>query len=98
MAIERSPARCSPLPPLPHCALAHRHAATAVGALSGDRGGDAVVAWRDEARVEERLRELLAIGSAEILASPILARSDRDASLDRTMRLLGQVAQSVAAS
>ncbi len=59
---------------------------------------DAVVAWGDEARVEERLRELLAIGSAEILASPVLAGSDRDASRDRSMRLLGQVAQSVAAS
>lgn len=56
---------------------------------------DAVVPWGDEARVAARLRELLAWGATEVLASPVLAGSDRTASLSRTMRLLGQVAQSI---
>lgn len=58
---------------------------------------DAVVFWGNEARVEERLHEMLGYGAAEILASPVLAGSDPAASLDRTMRLLGQVSQRVAA-
>jgi F420-dependent oxidoreductase-like protein len=58
---------------------------------------DAVVFWGDEARVEERLHEMLDYGAAEILASPVLAGSDPAASLDRTLRLLGQVSQRVAA-
>jgi F420-dependent oxidoreductase-like protein len=58
---------------------------------------DAVVFWGNEARVEERLHEMLDYGAAEILASPVLAGSDSAASLDRTLRLLGQVAQSVTA-
>jgi F420-dependent oxidoreductase-like protein len=58
---------------------------------------DAVVFWGNEARVEERLHEMLDYGAAEILASPVLAGSDSAASLDRTLRLLGQVSQSVTA-
>jgi F420-dependent oxidoreductase-like protein len=58
---------------------------------------DAVVFWGNEARVEERLHEMLDYGTAEILASPVLAGSDSAASLDRTLRLLGQVSQSVTA-
>jgi F420-dependent oxidoreductase-like protein len=57
---------------------------------------DAVVLWGDEARVAERLHELFAWGATEVLASPVLAGTDRSASLDRTMRLLGRVAQAVA--
>jgi hypothetical protein len=56
---------------------------------------DAAVLWGDEARVAERLHTLLTYGATEILASPVLAGRDRPASLDRTMRLLGRVAQSV---
>jgi alkanesulfonate monooxygenase SsuD/methylene tetrahydromethanopterin reductase-like flavin-dependent oxidoreductase (luciferase family) len=56
---------------------------------------DAVVFWGDEARVSERLQELFSFGAAEVLASPISAGADRAASVDRTMRLLGQVAQTV---
>jgi F420-dependent oxidoreductase-like protein len=56
---------------------------------------DAVVLWGNEARVTERLHDLFACGAAEILASPVLAGRDRTASLDRTMRLLGRVAQSL---
>jgi hypothetical protein len=56
---------------------------------------DAVVLWGNETRVTERLRELFAWGATEILVSPVLAGADRGASLDRTMRLLGQAAQRV---
>jgi F420-dependent oxidoreductase-like protein len=59
---------------------------------------DAVVLWGNEARVAERLHTLLAYGATEILASPVLAGRDRAASLERTMHLLGRVAQSVAHS
>ncbi len=57
---------------------------------------DAAVLWGDEARVTERLHDLLAYGATEILASPVLTGRDRTASLERTMRLLGRVAQSIA--
>jgi F420-dependent oxidoreductase-like protein len=60
-----------------------------------DRMIDAVVLWGNETRVTERLRELFAWGATEILVSPVLAGADRGASLDRTMRLLGQAAQSL---
>jgi hypothetical protein len=60
-----------------------------------DRMIDAVVLWGNEARVTERLHELFAGGATEILASPVLAGSNQTASLERTMRLLGQVAQAV---
>lgn len=56
---------------------------------------DAVVLWGDEARVTARLCELLAWGATEVLASPVLAGADRAGSLNRTMRLLGQVAQTL---
>ena len=48
-----------------------------------------------EAVVAEKLEGLLAIGAAEVMALPVTAGSARAASLDRTMRLLGQVAQSI---
>src|SRR5215468_4472471 len=56
---------------------------------------DAVVLSGDEARVAERLHTLLTYGATEILASPVLAGSDRSASLERTLRLLGRVAHAV---
>jgi alkanesulfonate monooxygenase SsuD/methylene tetrahydromethanopterin reductase-like flavin-dependent oxidoreductase (luciferase family) len=56
---------------------------------------EAVVLAGDEARVAERLHTLLTYGAAEVLASPVLAGRDRMASLERTLRLLGRVAQSV---
>src|SRR5262244_1931907 len=56
---------------------------------------DAVVLWGNEARVTERLHDLFAYGATEILASPVLTGRDRTASLDRTMHLLGRVAQSI---
>lgn len=56
-----------------------------------DRMIDDVVLWGSESQVTARLEELWGIGAAEILASPVLAGKDRDASLDRTMRLLGKL-------
>lgn len=55
---------------------------------------DAAVFWGNEAQVTERIEEMMSIGSAELLASPVVADADRAASLDRTLRLLGQVAKS----
>jgi F420-dependent oxidoreductase-like protein len=60
-----------------------------------DRMIDAGVLWGNETQVEERLHEFFAFGATEILAAPVLAGNNRTASLDRTMRLLGRVAQSV---
>jgi F420-dependent oxidoreductase-like protein len=60
-----------------------------------DRMVDAGVLWGNETQVEERLHELCAFGASEILATPVLAGSNRNASLDRTMRLLGRVSQSI---
>ena len=57
---------------------------------------DGLVIYGDEAEATERLQELLAFGATEILAHPVLAGADRPASLERTLRLLGQVAQSAA--
>ena len=56
---------------------------------------DATAAVGDESRVTERLQELFALGATEVLASPVLAGSDRAASLERTMRLLGRASQAV---
>jgi len=57
---------------------------------------EAGVLWGDEAQVTERLHTLLTYGATEILVSPVLAGRDHPASLERTMRLLGRVAQSIA--
>jgi F420-dependent oxidoreductase-like protein len=61
-----------------------------------DRMIDAVVLWGNEAQVEERLRALFSLGATEVLVSPITAGSNRIESLDRTMRLLGRIAQAIA--
>ena len=53
---------------------------------------DGVVIWGDEETCAQGIQELFAIGATEVLASPITAGADRAASLDRTMRLLGQAA------
>ena len=54
---------------------------------------DAVALWGDEARVAEGIAGLFALGATEILVSPVPAGDDRAASLERTLRLLPQVAQ-----
>ena len=53
---------------------------------------DAVVFWGDEARVADRIDELLSFGADEVLISPILAGDDRPAAMERTMRLLARIA------
>ena len=58
---------------------------------------DALGIWGAETRVADKLRELLSFGAAEVLASLIVAGPDRKTSTERTMSLLGQVAQAVAA-
>jgi alkanesulfonate monooxygenase SsuD/methylene tetrahydromethanopterin reductase-like flavin-dependent oxidoreductase (luciferase family) len=52
---------------------------------------DGVAAWGDETRVSESLQQLFDLGASEILVSPVPAGADREASLDRTLRLLAQV-------
>jgi alkanesulfonate monooxygenase SsuD/methylene tetrahydromethanopterin reductase-like flavin-dependent oxidoreductase (luciferase family) len=54
---------------------------------------DAVALWGDEARVAEGIAGLFTLGATELLVSPVPAGNDRAASLERTLRLLSQVAQ-----
>ncbi len=56
---------------------------------------DAVAVWGNESRVTEGLQGLFSMGATEILASPVSAGSDREASRDRTLEVLAKVAQSV---
>lgn len=56
---------------------------------------EAVVLSGEESRVAERLQELFAFGATEILVSPLAAGSDRAASLERTLRLVAEVAKAV---
>jgi alkanesulfonate monooxygenase SsuD/methylene tetrahydromethanopterin reductase-like flavin-dependent oxidoreductase (luciferase family) len=58
---------------------------------------DATVLWGNEARVTERLHEMLDWGATELLVTLVPAGTNRNASLDRTMQLLGQAARAVAA-
>ena len=53
---------------------------------------DGVVISGDEETVAQGIQELFAAGATEVLASPILAGDDKSASLERTMKLLGQAA------
>jgi alkanesulfonate monooxygenase SsuD/methylene tetrahydromethanopterin reductase-like flavin-dependent oxidoreductase (luciferase family) len=54
---------------------------------------DAGALWGDEAWVADALTGLFALGATEILMSPVPAGTNREASLERTLRLLSQVAQ-----
>lgn len=54
---------------------------------------DAVVLSGNEERVEERLMELFSFGAGEILVSPIVAGSNREASRERTLNLLARVTE-----
>jgi F420-dependent oxidoreductase-like protein len=58
---------------------------------------DAVALWGDEARVAEALTELFALGATEVMVSPVPAGTDQAASIERTLRLLCQVARTVPA-
>ena len=53
---------------------------------------DGAVIWGGEEECAAGIAELFALGATEVLASPVTAGPDQDASLDRTMRLLGQAA------
>lgn len=53
---------------------------------------DGAVIWGDEEQCAGGIRRLFELGSAEVLASPVTAGPDRAASLERTLRLLGQAA------
>jgi F420-dependent oxidoreductase-like protein len=53
---------------------------------------DAVAACGSESQVSEGLQRLFSLGATEIMASPVAAGDDREASLDRTLGLLAQVA------
>jgi alkanesulfonate monooxygenase SsuD/methylene tetrahydromethanopterin reductase-like flavin-dependent oxidoreductase (luciferase family) len=57
---------------------------------------DAVVLSGEESRVADRMQELFAFGATEILVSPLAAGSDRAASVERTLRLVAEVANTVA--
>ena len=56
---------------------------------------DAVVLYGDEQRVKERLGEMFNQGAQEIMVSPVLAGRNREASYERTMRLVAEVAREV---
>ena len=51
---------------------------------------DATGLWGNESQVMEKLEGLFALGATEVLASPITAGSDRNESLERTLRVLAQ--------
>jgi alkanesulfonate monooxygenase SsuD/methylene tetrahydromethanopterin reductase-like flavin-dependent oxidoreductase (luciferase family) len=56
---------------------------------------DAVVLSGSESQVEQRLREILSSGASEVLVSPVVAGEDREASRERTLRLVARVGQAV---
>ena len=76
---------------------------TAAGFPEASTGGwsdamiEAVVLSGDESRVADRLRELFSFGATEILVSPLAAGGDRAAAVERTLRLVADVAKAVAA-
>ena len=49
----------------------------------------------NEGQVTQRLAELLAIGPQEVFVTPLGAGSDRAASFDRALRLVGGIAKSL---
>jgi alkanesulfonate monooxygenase SsuD/methylene tetrahydromethanopterin reductase-like flavin-dependent oxidoreductase (luciferase family) len=55
---------------------------------------EATVLSGGEDEVRQRLEKLLNMGAAEILVSVVQAGDDRNVSVDRTMRLLGEVSRS----
>jgi hypothetical protein len=54
---------------------------------------DALVAWGDEAAVADRLRSVIAEGAREVIAHPLLAGADRQASLARALDAIAAAAQ-----
>jgi alkanesulfonate monooxygenase SsuD/methylene tetrahydromethanopterin reductase-like flavin-dependent oxidoreductase (luciferase family) len=58
---------------------------------------DAVALSGNEDQVSQQIEQLFSWGATELLASPVPAGGDRAASLDRTLALLGQLAQALPA-
>jgi alkanesulfonate monooxygenase SsuD/methylene tetrahydromethanopterin reductase-like flavin-dependent oxidoreductase (luciferase family) len=58
-----------------------------------DRMIDTVVLSGDESHVSARLQDLFSYGATEILVSPLAAGADRAVSLERTLRLVADVAK-----
>ena len=56
---------------------------------------DAVAVWGDERQVTEGINGLFSMGATEILASPVSAGGDREASRERTLEVLAKIAKSV---
>lgn len=56
---------------------------------------DAISLWGSESKVAEGLKTYFSIGVSEVLASPVPAGNDREASLTRTLRLLARCSQTV---
>ena len=61
--------------------------------MVGDDVIDALVVHGPEERVAARLSAMLEVGAGELLCQPLAVGSNAGASLERTLRLLGQVAQ-----
>ena len=57
---------------------------------------ETVVLSGEESRVADRLHELFSFGATEILVSPLVVGSDREASLERTLRLVAEVSKAAA--
>ena len=58
---------------------------------------EATALYGDEATVEKKIEGMFALGATEVMASPIRAGGNREASLDRTLRLLAKVSKSMTA-
>ena len=58
---------------------------------------DSIVLWRDEARVTERINELLAWGATEVLISRAGTGNDEAESIHRTTRLIAKLSAGSAA-
>ena len=58
---------------------------------------DATALYGTEGQVGDKLNALLSMGATEVLVSPVGAGSDKEASLRRTLQLVGEVSQSLAA-
>ena len=58
---------------------------------------DTIALSGDEAEVSEKLDEMFSLGATEVLVSPIAAGSDKAGSLERTLKLVAHVSQSMKA-
>ncbi|MCE2466135.1 MAG: LLM class flavin-dependent oxidoreductase [Dehalococcoidia bacterium] len=56
---------------------------------------DGVALYGSETQVGDKLMDLLNMGAGELLVSPVAAGPDREASLDRTLRTVGDVSRSL---